>query len=124
MNLFTGIVEAKDVGPGSNAHLGQRHSESEMMQHVSRIGAYLETGSDLAQLGCLFEDRDIMPGLQKACSRGQSPDPGSGNEDPVLCHSTFLLISIFYALSRFGLVLFHLRVVAKNALLVEGQAPR
>ena len=63
------------------------------MQHVSRIGAYLETGSDFAKLGCLLEDRDIMPCLQEACSRRQSPDPGSGNEDPVLRHSTLLPIA-------------------------------
>ena len=64
-----------------------------MMQHVSRIGAYLETGSDFAQLGCLFKDRDVMPCLQEACSRGQSPDPSSGNEDPVPRHSTLLLVA-------------------------------
>ena len=63
-----------------------------MVKHMGRIGAYLETGSDLAQLGCLLEDRDIMPCLQKACSRSQSPDPGSGNDDLVFRDSTLLPI--------------------------------
>ena len=38
-----------------------------MMQHVSRIGAYLETGSDLGlTVGCsLLEDRDIYTLLAK-----------------------------------------------------------
>src|SRR5215510_56965 len=95
-----------------------------MMQHVSRIGAYLETGSDLAQFGCLLEDRDIMPCSQKACSGGQSPDPGSGNEDPVPCHSMLLLVAHLYALIPLSLFFFHLRVVAENPLLVESQPTR
>jgi hypothetical protein len=69
-----------------------------MMQHVSRIGAYLETGSDFAQLGCLLEDRDIMPCSQKACSGGQSADPGSGNEDPVPGHLMLLPVAHLFAL--------------------------
>ena len=94
-----------------------------MMQHVSRIGAYLETGSDFAQLGCLLEDRDIMPCLQKACSRRQSPIPAPAMR--ILCFVTrrsYDCSSLI--LSSRSVFFFHLRVVAKNALLVEGQPPR
>jgi hypothetical protein len=63
VNLFTAVMKPEDVGPGSNARLGQRRSEPEMVEHMSRIGAQLKTGSDLAQLGCLLEDRDIVPCL-------------------------------------------------------------
>jgi len=98
MNLFTGIVEAKGVGSGSNAHLRQWRSETKIMQHVSRIGAYLEAGSDFTQFGCLLEDRDIMPCSQKACSGGQSADPGSGNEDPVPGHLMLLPVAHLFAL--------------------------
>src|SRR5262245_66558949 len=69
-----------------------------MMQHVGRIGAYLETGSDFTQFGCLLEDRDIMPCSQKACAGGQSADPGSGNEDPVPGHSMLLPVAHLFAL--------------------------
>src|SRR5262249_47452480 len=123
MNLFTGIVEAKDVGSGSNAHLGQWRSETKMMQHVRRIGAYLETGSDFTQFECLLEDRDVMPCAQKTCSGGQSADPGSGNEDPVPGHSMLLPVA-HLLLSSLSLFFFHLRVVAKNSLLVESQSTR
>ena len=39
LNLFTGVMEPKDVGPRSNAHLGQRRSEPKMVEHMGRIGA-------------------------------------------------------------------------------------
>jgi hypothetical protein len=97
LNFFTGVMEPEDVGPWSNAHFGQRRSKPKMMEHMGRIGAYLETGSDLAQLGCLLEDRDIMPCLQKACSCSQSPDPGSSNDDLVFRDSTLLPIFILLA---------------------------
>jgi hypothetical protein len=48
LNLFTGVMEAKDVRPGSNTHSGQRRSEAEMAQDMGGISAQLETGPDLA----------------------------------------------------------------------------
>ena len=82
-----------------------------MMQHVSRIGAYLETGSDLAQLGCLAPA--VNPPIPAPAMR-------------ILCLVTqrSYRLPILYARIPLSLFLFHLRVVAKNALLVKGQPPR
>jgi hypothetical protein len=68
-----------------------------MVQHMSRVGAYLETCTDLAQLGRLLEDRDIVPCRQKVRRRCQSTDAGSGNEDFMLRHLTLLALIILLA---------------------------
>src|SRR5262245_34238905 len=105
MNLLTIIVEAKDVGSGSNAHLGQWRSETKMMQHGLRIGAYLETGSDFPPSECRLKDRTFLPCSQKACAGGQSADAGSGNEDPVPGHSMLLPVAHLCVLIPSSLIL-------------------
>ena len=68
-----------------------------MAEHMGRIGAELETRADLAELGCLLEDRHIVPCLQKVCRRSQSTDACSGDDDLVPFHFRFLGKSILFA---------------------------
>ena len=95
-----------------------------MMQNMSRIGAYLKTGSDFAQLGCLLEDCDIMPACKRLAPAVNPPIPAPAMRILCLVTQRSYRLSILYARIPLPLFLFHLRVVAKNALLVKGQSPR
>ena len=75
-------VEAAElIGAGPHRDALQRFAQPEVVEHLDRVGALLDAGADLAELGRLLEHAHAKAPLQQAGGGGQAAEAGAGDED-------------------------------------------
>src|SRR5437764_13713840 len=76
------VVEAPEfVLPRLDAHLVERFAQSQLVEHLDRIRALLDTGTELGELRRLLEDMHFEAALQEAGGGGEPTEARTGDED-------------------------------------------
>ena len=80
-------------------------SRPERVEHAGAVGADLDAGADLLQLGRLLVDLDVEAALEQRQRRGQSADAAADDDDLVSdirghAHSSFTPVALTIAFQR------------------------
>ena len=74
------IEGAEDIGPRINRNPANLLAQAEIDERMHGVGTHLDAGADLAKLGRLFVNLDVVSGLHQAGRGGQPAHPGPGDK--------------------------------------------
>ena len=74
------MEQSEHIGLWLDADLLQFVGQAEIPEHLDCVRAHLDAGSNLSQLGRLFEYANPVSALQQARGSRQASDAGTGNK--------------------------------------------